>query len=190
MRKTMRSLQKNLRKSWILELAENLLAAVPMSREEVNRKYCFEFEEGSYRCMVVRLLQEGEEHLQPVSEILEECCCDYEWILQGREAFFLMNYRDSMRMTLWKRLKALAGPQLQIAVSRENSGIDDCAAAMREAKRTINMRWWKRDAFFLTAEEFEGLLTEEAPVLNHERTEQLLRQIEMLDPDKIGRAHV
>lgn len=62
--------------------------------------------------------------------------------------------------------------------------MDDCAAAMREAKRTMNMRWWKKDEFFLSAENFAGLLSEEAPVLNHERREQLLRQIETMDAAK------
>lgn len=62
--------------------------------------------------------------------------------------------------------------------------MDDCAAAMREAKRAMNMRWWKKDVFFLSAENFAGLLSEEAPVLNHERREQFLRQIETMDAAK------
>ena len=73
---------------------------------------------------------------------------------------------------------------MRIARSRERKAMDDCAAAMREAKRAMNMRWWKKDVFFLSAENFAGLLSEEAPVLNHERREQFLRQIETMDAAK------
>ena len=182
---TMRSLQENLRKSWILELTENLLAAVPMSREEVNRKYCFEFQDGSYCGMVIRSSHsDAAEKIDAVTEILDAYCYEYEWIQREREIRLLLNCGEERSGELWKRMTLLAGPGMRIARSRERKAMDDCAAAMREAKRAMNMRWWKKDVFFLSAENFVGLLSEEAPVLNHERREQFLRQIETMDAAK------
>ena len=89
-----------------------------------------------------------------MTEIFDAYCYEYEGIQREREIRLLLNYGEERSGELWKRMMLLAGPGMRIARSQERKAMDDCAAAMREAKRTMNMRWWKKDEFFLSAENF------------------------------------
>ena len=69
-----------------------------------------------------------------MTEIFDAYCYEYEWIQREREIRLLLNYGEERSGKLWKRMTLLAGPGMRIARSQERKAMDDCAAAMREAK--------------------------------------------------------